>query len=801
MNFLRPLWSWLRSSFVPFLKTRILPVLRHRVFRVLVLLSALGLSGYLYYLDVTIREAFDGRKFAVPARVYGRALEVYPGLKLTPTQLVEELRSLGYRENPRPDEEATYRYTLAGVEFTSREFAFWDGLQPTRRLRVEFADGVVALIQERGSEDRDLPLLRLEPPQIGGIYPGHNEDRDLLRLSQVPKTLIDALIAIEDRKFYTHWGIDPRGIARALYKTLSGQRIEGGSTLTQQLVKNFFLTSERTLTRKANEVLMAMLLELHYSKDEILETYLNEIYLGQDANRAIHGVGLASYFYFDRPLDRLELHEIATLVGMIKGPAIYDPRRKPEQALQRRNIVLQEMVRLDAITQQQFVLARQKPLGVVPRAPTGTSPYPAFLQYVHRQLQRDYREEDLRSEGLRIFTTLDPRIQRSAEQALSQRLDQIEKTRKIPRNTLEGAVVVSSTQNGEVQAMVGGRQARYAGYNRALDAKRQIGSLAKPIVYLTALEDPAKYTLVTPLDDSELVWRERGSPDWKPKNYDNKFNGQVPLRSALARSLNVSTARLGIELGVGRILDKLPRFGIEQRPPAFPSSLLGAYELSVLEVTQMYQTFADGGFRTPLRAIRDIVTADGQPLQRYPLTVEAVAAAAPVYLLTTALQGAVQDGTAQGLGNWVAAEIQVAGKTGTTDDLRDSWFAGYTGNHVAVVWVGRDDNKSTGLTGSNGALTVWGEMMKSLHPEPLQPLMPDDVELAAVDPPVGVSSEEACQRSLLLPFIKGSAPAGAVPCDPSARLQSGAQDASSGGGDAAAQDPSTQRSWFRRLFD
>lgn len=801
MNFLRPLWSWLRSSFVPFLKTRILPVLRHRVFRVLVLLSALGLSGYLYYLDVTIREAFDGRKFAVPARVYGRALEVYPGLKLTPTQLVEELRSLGYRENPRPDEEATYRYTLAGVEFTSREFAFWDGLQPTRRLRVEFADGVVALIQERGSEDRDLPLLRLEPPQIGGIYPGHNEDRDLLRLSQVPKTLIDALIAIEDRKFYTHWGIDPRGIARALYKTLSGQRIEGGSTLTQQLVKNFFLTSERTLTRKANEVLMAMLLELHYSKDEILETYLNEIYLGQDANRAIHGVGLASYFYFDRPLDRLELHEIATLVGMIKGPAIYDPRRKPEQALQRRNIVLQEMVRLDAITQQQFVLARQKPLGVVPRAPTGTSPYPAFLQYVHRQLQRDYREEDLRSEGLRIFTTLDPRIQRSAEQALSQRLDQIEKTRKIPRNTLEGAVVVSSTQNGEVQAMVGGRQARYAGYNRALDAKRQIGSLAKPIVYLTALENPAKYTLVTPLDDSELVWLERGSPDWKPKNYDNKFNGQVPLRSALARSLNVSTARLGIELGVGRILDKLPRFGIEQRPPAFPSSLLGAYELSVLEVTQMYQTFADGGFRTPLRAIRDIVTADGQPLQRYPLTVEAVAAAAPVYLLTTALQGAVQDGTAQGLGNWVAAEIQVAGKTGTTDDLRDSWFAGYTGNHVAVVWVGRDDNKSTGLTGSNGALTVWGEMMKSLHPEPLQPLMPDDVELAAVDPPVGVSSEEACQRSLLLPFIKGSAPAGAVPCDPSARLQPGAQDASSGGGDAAAQDPSTQRSWFRRLFD
>lgn len=802
MKFLHLFRNWLRSRLMPFLQLRVLPIFRHRALRVVFLLLILGLTGYLYYLDVTIREAFEGRKFAVPARVYGRALEVYPGLKLTPAQLVEELRSIGYRENPQPNDEATYRYTLAGVEFTSREFAFWDGLQPVQRVRVEFADGAVARLQDRGGEDKDIALLRLEPPQIGGIYPGHNEDRDLLRLSQVPKSLIDALVAIEDRKFYSHWGVDPRGIARALYKTLSGQRIEGGSTLTQQLVKNFFLTSERTLTRKANEVLMALLLELHYGKDEILETYLNEIYLGQDANRAIHGVGLASYFYFDRPLERLELHEIATLVGMIKGPAIYDPRRKPEQALQRRNIVLQEMVKLDTISQTQFALARQKPLGVAPRAATGTSPYPAFLQYVHRQLQRDYREEDLRSEGLRIFTTLDPRIQRSAEQALSQRLDQIEKARKLPLNTLEGSVVVSSTQTGEVQAIVGGRQARYAGYNRALDAKRQIGSLAKPIVYLTALENPAKYTLATPLDDSELVWRQRGSPDWKPKNYDHKFYGQVPLRTALARSLNVSTARLGIDLGVDRILDKLPRFGIEQRPPAFPSSLLGAYELSPIEVTQMYQTFADGGFRTPLRAIRDIVTADGKPLQRYPLNVESVAAPAPVYLLTTALQGVVKEGSAQGLSAWVPAEINVAGKTGTTDDLRDSWFAGYTGDHVAVVWVGRDDNKSSGLTGSNGALTVWGEMMKSMQPEPLQPGMPEDVELVAIDPPAGASHEEACKMSVLLPFIKGSAPAGSSPCDPSERPLPGPQDASSARGDnAAGQDPSTQRSWFRKLFD
>jgi penicillin-binding protein 1B len=735
-----------------------------RAIRLIVLLLLLGLSGYILYLDITIREAFEGRKFAVPARVYGRALEVYPGAKLTPAQFIEELKALGYHENPEPNEAATYKHTLNGLEFTTRYFVFGDGPQAAQHLRIEFADGKVSLLQERDSVDTDLPLVRMEPPLIGGIYPGHNEDRALLRLNQVPKPLIDALISVEDRKYYTHWGIDPRGIARALYKTLTGQRIEGGSTLTQQLVKNFFLTSERTLTRKGTEVLMALLLEMHYGKDEILETYLNEIFLGQDASRAIHGFGLASHFYFDRPLDRLELHEIATLVGMVKGPTVYDPRKKPELTLQRRNTVLQEMVRLEAITQAQFAEARQKPLGVIHRAPTGTSPYPAFLQLVHRQLQRDYREEDLRSEGLRIFTTLDPQIQRQAEEALTLRLGEIEKARKIAAKTLEGAVVISSTQNGEIQALVGGREARYAGYNRAIDAQRPIGSLAKPIVFLTALEKPDRYTLLTPLDDSPLVWSQRGTSDWKPQNYDHRFHGQVPLHTALAHSYNVSTARLGIELGVDKVLDKLPLYGIERRPPSFASSLLGAFELSPAEVAQLYQTFADNGFRTPLRAIREIVTADGKPLQRYPLNVEPVAAPAPVYLLTAALQGVVSGGTAKALTNWVPAEVHAAGKTGTTDDLRDSWFAGYTGDHVAVVWVGRDDNKPTGLTGASGAMTVWGEMMKNIQPEPLQPPMPEDVELANVDPVGGLRYDDDCKVGVMMPFIKGSVPTERAAC-------------------------------------
>lgn len=765
--------------------------------RLLSLLMLLGLSGYIFYLDVTIREAFEGRKFALPARVYGRSLEIYPGLKLSQAQFSDELQRLGYHENPQPNEVATYKYILSGLDLTTRDFVFGDGQQKSQHVRIEFADGRVSQLQVLENKSalitsevaasgvaetstnasaninpntneinsyNDLPILRMEPPIIGGIYPGHNEDRALLKYEQFPKPLIDALISVEDRKFFTHWGIDPRGIARALFKTVTGQRIEGGSTLTQQLVKNFFLTSERTLTRKATEVLMSLLLELHYSKEEILETYLNEIFLGQDASRAIHGFGLASYYYFDRPLERLELQEVATLVGMVKGPALYDPRKHPDAAIKRRNVVLQEMVSLNVITQAQFVVARQKSLGVVQRPPSGTSPYPAFMQFVYRQLQRDYREEDLRSEGLRIFTTLDPYIQGKAEEALKTRLVSIEKSRKIPVNTLEGSVVVSSTQNGEIQAIVGGREARYAGYNRAIDAMRPIGSLAKPIVYLTALEQPSRYTLITSLDDSALVWKQRGTSDWKPQNYDHQFHGMVPLHTALAHSYNVSTARLGIELGVETILDKLPRYGIERRPPPFASSMLGAFELSPIEVTQLYQTFADNGFRTPLRAIREIVTVDGKPLQRYPLNVEPVAAAAPVYLLTAALQGVVSEGTAKSMINWIPAEVHAAGKTGTTDDLRDSWFAGYTGDHVAVAWVGRDDNKSSGLTGASGAMTVWAELMKNIQPEPLQPVVPEDIELVNVDPVSGLRYDTDCKGGVMLPFIKGSAPVDISPC-------------------------------------
>jgi penicillin-binding protein 1B len=753
---------------------------RKRV-RLLLLSLALLLSGFALYLDITVRMQFEGKRWAMPARVYARPLELYAGMKLRPEQLALELAMLDYRVAADPREPGSYR--RQGDEFiiVTRAFTFWDEAQPALPLQAEFDGTHMGALTHRDT-GKPVTLARLDPVLIGGIYPAHNEDRVLVRFDEIPPHLVKALIAIEDRQFYSHHGFSARGTARALVTILRGGGVQGGSTLTQQLVKNFFLTPERTLRRKFTELIMALLLELHYTKDEILEAYANEIYLGQDGNRAIHGFGLASHFYFDRPLSRLDLPQAALLVGLVKGPSSYDPRRQPARALARRNLVLQEMRKLDFITQAQYVAARATPLGVVEKAPEGTSRYPAFVELVHRQLQRDYREEDLRSEGLQIFTTLDPLAQTSAERALTGRLTQLEKDRRLPPKALEGAIVVSHSQNGEVQALVGGRNTRFEGFNRALDAARPVGSLMKPVIYLTALERPNSYTLATLLDDSPLVWKERGTTDWEPQNYDKEFHGQVPLRVSLANSYNVSTARLGLALGVRHVMDKAHDLGVERDLRAFASSLLGADSLSPLEVTQMYQAFASGGFRVPLRAIREVLMADGQPLQRYPLSVEQVIEPGPAYLVTHVLQTVVQEGTATGLKYYLSPDLQIAGKTGTTNDLRDSWFAGYTGDRLAVVWIGRDDNQPIQMTGAGGAMTVWGEMMARLDPDPLVPQVPENIESAWIDPETGLRTDATCAGAVELPFIRGSAPEESAPCGARSPVRS-------------------IKSWFERIFE
>ena len=732
-----------------------------RYFTYALLLAVAALAVFTLQLDVRVRNEFEGRRFALPARIYARPLELHAGLRVAQADVEDELRELGYRDAPREGESGWFHKDGDALDIAVRAFVFWDGAEPARRLRVAFDAGQVASV--RDGEGRDLGLARLEPLPIGGIYPAGNEDRVLVRLGDVPKHLVDSLIATEDRKFFSHMGFDPRALARAATSVFSG-RMQGGSTITQQLVKNFFLTPERTFSRKFTELIMAVLLEAHYGKEEILETYLNEIYLGQDRDRAIHGVGLAAQFYFGKEARHLTLAESALLVAMVKGPAVYDPRRHPARAFERRNLVLRETKDQGLVTMEQYAAARATDLGVSPRPMMGTSPYPAFIQLVHRQLRRDYDEKDLRSEGLRIFSTLDPRAQGAAERALAKHIAQYDKERRFGQPGLEGAVVITDPTSGEVQALVGGRDARYRGYNRAVDATRPVGSLLKPAVYLTALAEPSRYTLITPIDDGPFVWKSRGAPDWEPKNYDLQFHGMVPLRTALARSYNAATARLGTDIGVDKVLATVKKLGVERELRPFASTLLGAAEMSPLEVAQMYQTIASGGFRSPLRAIREVTTQEGRPLQRYVLKVEQAFPPEPIVLITAALQGVVREGTGQSLKAYLGPEIAAAGKTGTTDEQRDAWFAGFTGDRLAVVWLGYDDNRAARLSGASAALPVWGDIMAALTPQPLGPAQADGIEQVWIDPQTNLRGDSQCAGALELPFVQGSAPQERSPC-------------------------------------
>jgi len=748
-----------------------------RYFGYALLLGGLVFAAFTLYCDLRVKSEFEGRRFALPARIYARPLELHVGLRIAPGDVEDELRETGYRPFQQ-EQPGWYVRKDSSLEIAVRPFVFWDGAQPAKKIRVSFDGGIVKELVD--GDGKDIPLARLEPLPIGGIYPAGNEDRVLVRLNEVPKHLVQELIATEDRKFYSHHGFDPRGIARAAARSLpfGSSRLEGGSTITQQLVKNFFLTPERTIQRKFTELVMAILLEAHYGKEEILETYLNEIYLGQDRDRAIHGVGLASQFYFGKEAQYLTPAESALLVALVKGPAVYDPRRHPARALERRNLVLRETREQGMMDMGSYTLARNAPLGLAQRPSSGTSPYPAFVQLVHRQLQRDYDEKDLRSEGLRIFTTLDPRVQGAAERAIAKR---------VTAPQLEAAVVVTEPQGGEVQAVIGGRDPRYRGYNRALDAVRPVGSLLKPAVYLTALLEPSRYTLVTPIDDGPFTWKARGAPDWNPANYDRQFHGMVPLRTALAHSYNVATARLGTDIGLDKVLDTVRKLGVEREMRPYASTLLGATEMSPLEVAQMYQTIASGGFRTPLRAIREVTTQDGKPLKRYPLAVEQAFPPEPMYLLTAAMQGVVREGTAQGLKNWLPPETAAAGKTGTTDEQRDAWFAGFTGDRLAVVWVGYDDNRAARLSGAASALPVWGELMAALAPEPLALPRPDGIENVLIDPQSGKRADMSCAGALELPFTSGSAPSERAPC-------------ASQIGVAVEEVKQKTKSWFDRLF-
>ncbi|MEJ2690674.1 MAG: penicillin-binding protein 1B [Deltaproteobacteria bacterium] len=594
------------------------------------LLLVLIFAVYVGYLDSIIRHKFEGKRWALPAVVYARPLELYPGLAISIPELEEELQLAGYRRDRKAEDPGGYDVKQGIVHLVTRAFNFPDGRENSEKYTLSFADNVLEAIW-RSENGTGVTGVRLDPARIGSFHPRQNEDRIVLTREQLPDLLVKSLLAVEDRNFYTHTGLDPRAILRALLANImAGKTVQGGSTLTQQLVKNFFLSNERSVRRKFNEAIMALLLESHYNKDEILTAYANEIFLGQDGGRAVHGFGLASLFYFRRDLKDLSPAQIATLVGMVRGPSYYDPRKYPERCLKRREVVLQEMRARKVIDETTYQAARSTPLRIQTVKGSAFNRFPAFLDLVRRQLAEDYREEDLTTDGLKIFTTLDPRVQEVVEERLEKTIARLEKN--TGKSGLEGAVVVTRREGGEIIAIAGGRTPLQSGFNRALDARRQVGSLIKPAVYLTALDNG--YTLAAPVDDTAITVSEAGGKPWSPLNFDRIEHGRVPMYLALADSMNLATVKIGMDVGVEKVVRTLKDLGVSGDLPAYPSLFLGAASLSPLEMAQMYQTLASGGFYQPQRVISSVLAADNTVLKRFGMSVEQRFSPAEVYAVS-----------------------------------------------------------------------------------------------------------------------------------------------------------------------
>ena len=704
--------------------------------------ALVALSAYFLYLNSLITETFEGRRWSVPAQVYAAPVELYVGAEFNLAEMIEELTRLGYSANANLPAPGTYARRGHLLDIYLRAFEFPETTRGSQRIRLTFDAGAITGVED--ANGRPVPLIRLDPLNIGNFFPSHGEDRLVLTPEEVPDLLTGALIAVEDANFDRHFGFDPVGIARAAWVNLtSGEIRQGGSTLTQQLVKSYYLTNRQTLERKLQEVAMAMILELKFEKEELLNAYVNEIYLGQDGVRAVHGFGLGAQFYFNRPLVELETHEIATLVAIIRGPSYYNPYRHEERVHKRRDLVLAKMFEAGLIEAEQLTQYQARPFQVVRGARSGGAYYPAYMDLVRNSLG-DYDEEDLTSAGLRVFTTLSPRTQDAVEQALEETLTRLEEQRLLPTGELQGAVVIADTQTGEIQAISGGRAAGVDGFNRALNAQRTIGSLIKPVVYLAALE--RGYHLGSTLQDAPVSLTLRGSEDWSPQNFDNEIHGPVPMVRALGDSMNLATVNLGLALGVDQVAARLEALTGRSTDNQYPSLLLGAEPRSPLEVLGLYSAFASGGFHMTPKSVVTVLDEQGEPLSRQPFSLDQQLDTDAATAINRALEVVMERGTGK---TSRFSQLGTAGKTGTSDDYRDSWFAGYDNERLAVVWVGFDDNRPTGMTGATGALRVWDAIFTRLGISPL-PAPADDFE--AVEYATGLLANESCAEVVQVPL-------------------------------------------------
>ena len=669
------------------------------------------------YLDWQIRSKMDGQIWRLPAEVYSRIESVKISDNLAFDEVIQILLDNEYRQTTMVAAPGDFKLEDDTIVVLRRAFPFPDKPEPQRVLRLRFVDNKLNRIEDLVAV-KAIDEFRLAPKLIA-MLESDNEDRLAIPLQNYPRLLIDALILTEDRRFYDHHGINPVGIIRALITNIrAGQTVQGGSTLTQQLVKNLFLSSERTITRKANEALMSLVLDWRYDKNRILETYLNEIYLGQNGDTQIHGFELASQFYFGRSIREISLDQIALLVGMVKGPSLYNPWRNPQNALERRNVVLKLMLEHKMIGDELYQLLSQRPLGVQQKGQISRK-YPSFIQTLQADLRRELGEHKISSLlGARIFTTMDLKQQAQAENAVVNTVSQLQLKTKNPY--LEGAMIVADYREGEIRAVVGGLQTQYAGFNRALMAKRQIGSLVKPSIYLTALSNPEQFRLNTPINNQPITINVKGSPPWQPRNYDKKYSGSVMLMDALARSLNIPTVNIGMKVGLSKVIDTQKAMGWDNvEIPKVPAMLLGAYTISPYDVTKLYQTIANQGGRIELTTVDTIADRQGNIIYQHDKTAKQVVPQEAAFQTLFAMQQTVERGTARSLQNDYA-DLRLAGKTGTTNDARDTWFVGIDGKNISTVWLGRDDNGETKLTGASGALQIYKDYLSHTYIEKLK---------------------------------------------------------------------------------
>lgn len=750
-----------------------------RFFALLLKLAFLGVVAtafYLIYLDSMLTKRFSDARYEAPALLYSRALLLDSNELITREQIIREFRALDYRESRYARNPGEFQQQGNDILLFRRAFNFPDQFEPGIRARLRFDQSHRLVGIESWPEQISISHLRLEPQLIGRFASDNNEDRLLVGLEQIPVLMQQTLLLVEDQDFYHHYGVKPSAIARAAMANIAaGRTVQGGSTITQQLIKNMYLSRAQTISRKVNEALMALVLDFRFSKDEILEAYFNEVFYGQDGGHAIHGVGLASRYFYGKSPEDLTPAEIAMLVGMVKGPSLYNPYRNPETAADRRDLVLRLMYSDDLINQPQYLAALEAP--VVTRASNRlvARARPDYVDYVQRELRELVPGKAWQETGLRVFTYFDPWLQSVTEKAVMDRME------LLPDLEIQAAAIVTDYRAGTIRALVGGRMPVQGGFNRAFQARRPIGSLMKPFVYALALEDENQFSLASILIDEELSVRDERGREWQPSNFDNEFKGRVSLYQSWIDSRNIPAIQTALAITPAKIRDRLYALGATGAIHAYPSLALGTINLSPVQVSELYGYLANNGNGYRLSAIAGVTTHRGDLVYLDERKPRAGFRPEAAYLARYASYGVVEHGTGRALGQHINAPV--GGKTGSTNELRDSWFVSFDDRHVLTVWLGRDDNQPIGLTGSRGALPLATNFWQSILIAPLNLSFPAAVGMRSWDSETGLPVGDNCPGTMQMPGIIGGVEV--ADCQPEKNEEN---------------EDEPPQSWWRRIF-